>query len=87
MLTELARRDPRRWREEWDRVGPGVRRDRAALRAYWARTAVPVGELANRVNDASLRANRVRGGVQSYGRSTLVFIGFARRNKGRVIPS
>ena len=86
MLVELARKDPRRWREEAERMGPGVRRDRAALRAYWARTAVPVAELANRVNDASLRANRVRGGVQSYGRSTIVFIEFARRNAGRVIP-
>ena len=86
MLVELARKDRRRWREEWDRMGPGVLRDRQALRDYWVRTAVPVAELANRVNDASLRANRVRGGVQSYGRSTLVFIGFARRNGGRVVP-
>jgi hypothetical protein len=87
MLMELARRDPKRWREEWDRMGPGVQRDRKALRDYWLRTAVPVDELANRVNDASLRANRVRGGVQSYGRSTLVLIEFARRNGGLVMPS
>jgi len=87
MLVELARKDPRRWREESSRMGPGVRRDRAALRAYWARTAVATDELANRVNDATLRANRVRGGVQSYGRSTLIFIGFARRNNGKVVPT
>jgi hypothetical protein len=87
MLGELARRDPKRWRQEWDRMGPGVQRDRKALRDYWARTVVPVAEIANRVNDASLRANRVRGGVQSYGRSTLIFIEYARRNGGSVIPS
>jgi len=86
MLVELARKDPKRWREEWDRMGPGVQRDRKALRDYWARTAVAVDQIANRVNDASLRANRVRGGVQSYGRSTLVFIEYARRNGGSVIP-
>jgi hypothetical protein len=86
MLAELARRDPKRWRLEWDRMGPGVQRDRRALREYYARTAVATDELANRVNDASLRANRVRGGVQSYGRSTLVFIEYARRNGGRVVP-
>jgi hypothetical protein len=86
MLLELARRDPKRWRDESRRMGPGVQRDRRALRDYWRRTDVPTGELANRVNDASLRANQVRGGVQSYGRSTLVFIGYARRNGGSVIP-
>jgi hypothetical protein len=87
MLLELARRDPKRWREEWARMGPGVQRDRKALRDYWARTSVPVDELANKVNDASLRANRVRGGVQSYGRSTLILIEYARRHGGRVVPS
>ena len=86
MLVELARKDPKRWREEWDRMGPGVQRDRKALRDYWARTAVAVDEIANRVNDVSLRANRVRGGVQSYGRSTLIFIEYARRNGGSVVP-
>jgi hypothetical protein len=86
MLAELARKDAKRWREEWNRMGPGVQRDRKALRDYWLRTTVPVAELANRVNDASLRANRVRGGVQSYGRSTLVFIEYARRNGGSLIP-
>ena len=87
MLLELARRDPKRWREERDRMGPGVQRDRKALRDYWERTSVAVDEIANRVNDASLRANRVRGGVQSYGRSTLVLIEFARRHGGSVVPS
>jgi hypothetical protein len=86
MLAELARRDPKRWREEWDRMGPGVQRDRKALRDYWARTSLPVDRIATRVNDASLRANQVRGGVQSYGRSTLIFIEYARRNGGSVLP-
>jgi hypothetical protein len=87
MLVELARRDPKRWREESARMGPGVQRDRRALRDYWARTRVPVDEVANRVNDASLRANRVRGGVQSYGRSTLILIAYARRHGGQIVPS
>jgi hypothetical protein len=87
MLLELARRDPKRWREESARMGPGVQRDRKALRDYWARTTVAVDALANRVNDASLRANRVRGGVQSYGRSALILIEYARRHGGRVVPS
>ena len=86
MLLELARRDPTRWREEWARMGPGVQRDRKALRDYWARTSVAVDRIANRVNDASLRANQVRGGVRSYERSTVIFIGYARRNGGRVVP-
>ena len=86
MLAELARRDQKRWREEWDRMGPGVQRDRKALRDYWARTSLPVDRIAVRVNDASLRANQVRGGVQSYGRSTLILIEYARRSGGSVMP-
>ena len=87
MLTELARADQASFRAEWVRMGPGVQRDRQALRDYWRRTRVPSSELATRVNDASLRLNRVGEGVRSYSRSTLIFIEFARRNGGSVVPS
>jgi hypothetical protein len=86
MLAELARRDPKRWREESSRMGPGVQRDRKALRDYWRRTSLPVDRVATRVNDASLRANQVPGGVQSYGRSSVILIEYARRSGGSVIP-
>ncbi len=87
MLTELAGVDRAAFRAEWLRMGPGVQRDRQALRDYWRRTRVPSSELATRVNDASLRLNRVREGVRSYSKSTLIFIEFARRNGGSVVPS
>ena len=86
MLGELARVDPGAFRAVWLRMGPGVQRDRQALRDYWRRTRVPSSELANRVNDASLRMNRVAEGVRSYSRSTLIFIEFARRRGGFVVP-
>ena len=86
MLGELARVDTAAFRAEWVRMGPGVQRDRQALRDYWRRTRVPSSELANRVNDASLRMNRVAEGVRSYSRSTLIFIEFARRRGGSVVP-
>ena len=87
MLAELSRVDPRAFRAEYARMIPGVQRDRQALRDYWRRTRVASSELANRVNDASLRLNRVREGVRSYARSTLIFIEFARRHGDIVIPS
>jgi len=87
MLTELASVDRAAFRAEWLRMGAGVQRDRQALRDYWRRTRVPSSELANRVNDASLRMNRVGEGVRSYARSTLIFIEFARRNSGVVVPT
>jgi hypothetical protein len=87
MLAELARVDPAAFRTESGRMGPGVQRDRRALRDYWRRTRVASAELANRVNDASLRANRVSEGVRSYSLSTRVFIEFARSRGGAIVPS
>lgn len=87
MLAELARTDAAAFRVEYARLSRGTQRDRAALRDYWRRTRVPSSELANRVNDASLRLNRVREGVRSYQRSTLIFIEFARTRGGVVVPS
>ena len=87
MLLELARTDAKAFRTEYDRIAPGVQRDRAALREYWRRTRVPSSELATRVNDAGLRLNRVREGVRSYSRSTLIFIEFARSRHGVIVPS
>jgi len=87
MLAELARTDTAAFRAAYVRMHPGVQRDRADLRDYWRRTRVPSSELATRVNDASLRLNRVREGVRSYSRSTLIFIEFARTRGGVVVPS
>ena len=87
MLIELARTDAKAFRTEYERIAPGVQRDRVALRDYWRRTRVRSAELASRVNDAGLRLNRVREGVRSYSRSTLIFIEFARSRGGVVVPS
>ena len=38
------------------------------------------------VNDRFLRANRVRGGVRNYGHSTLLFVAYARRRGGDILP-
>ena len=45
-----------------------VRRDLQANRDFWQQFEGPVGDMANRANDAYLRANRQADGVQSYGR-------------------
>ena len=87
MLADLARADTAAFRAEYVRMSRGVQRDREALRAYWRRTRVPSSELAVRMNDATLRLNRVREGVRSYSRSTIIYIEFARRRGGVVVPA
>ena len=56
----------------------GVLRDLAANSRYWARYDTPVGETADRWNDAYLKANAQTDGVQSYGRMVDLLIAFYR---------
>ena len=55
-----------------------LRRDMAANRAFWQQFEGPVSEMANRANDAYLRANRQADGVQSYGRMVDLMLAYYR---------
>ncbi len=65
----------RLWEEDqdsWNRIytetlSPGVIRDLEAERAYWKAFETPLADISERINDAYLKANRVREGVKSYG--------------------
>lgn len=69
LLRSLQRTNPERVQELVARRHPGVQRDVEDLFAYWAEKRGWLTQAARKSNDAYLRANRVEGGVQSYGRS------------------
>jgi hypothetical protein len=66
--SALARVDRAAWSELNALLHPAVMQDLQARRAYWQQFEGPVREASTRVNDAYLRSNLQRDGVQSYGR-------------------
>lgn len=73
-------------RAEGERVAalfsPGVRRDQAATRAFWASYEGPIEAWSRWSNDHYLRANRVEGGVQAYGRAGRLIASFLQTEAG-----
>jgi hypothetical protein len=65
---------------------PGVTRDLQDSAEYWAKFRGRGTRMGRAANDAYLRTNRVAGGVRNYGRSTLLFLAYARERGGRIIP-
>lgn len=65
---------------------PGVQRDVDDLRDYWSVSTGRTGRIANRVNDAYLRGNRVADGVASYGRAAELLLAWAARRGGQLAP-
>jgi len=61
---------------------PGVRRDIDDERAFWAGYEGPGARVAERVNDAYLKSNRVAGGTASYDRSLVLMLEYARSRGG-----
>ena len=76
--NRLTRYDADAWREVGALLPEGALRDLAANSRYWARYDTPVGETADRWNDAYLKANAQTDGVQSYGRMVDLLIAFYR---------
>lgn len=65
---------------------PGVQRDVDDLRDYWSVSTGRTGRIANRMNDAYLRGNRVADGVASYGRAAELLLAWAARSGGQLAP-
>jgi hypothetical protein len=61
---------------------PGVVRDLRDLEEYRRRNESVAGTVQSAVNDRYLRANRVPGGIQSYGRSAFLLILYTRQHPG-----
>lgn len=64
----LYRADPDLYFALSSRLSEEIRRDFAAGSAYWQQFEGPVAEVAGKINDSYLKANRQTEGVQSYGR-------------------
>lgn len=76
VLSVLRRLAPERHREVATLLGDGPRADLRANDAFWARYGGNLNNMARRVNDAYLKANRVRSGVRNYGEVTALIIGY-----------
>lgn len=78
--------------DEWTAVQlierrlPGVQRDVTEGKAFWRQFEGNAREVSRVVNDAYLRANRVRGGIDSYNQSTELVIAWARSRDLEVDP-
>lgn len=68
--------DPEFYRTLSRKIGDGPRNDLRTRVAFWARHAGPATELAHRVNDSYLKANRVESGTQNYGEDIALIIGY-----------
>ena len=76
--NRLYRYDANAWQEICSLLPDGVLRDISANSRYWKKYETPVGETADRWNDAYLKANAQTDGVQSYGRMVDLLIAFYR---------
>ena len=63
----------------WETLGPGPRRDLAAVREFWSRYDGFAADFANKVNDSYLHSFRVPEGVQSYGQVTQLLVALHRQ--------
>ena len=68
-------------RPAWAVLGPGPRRDLAAIREFWKNYHGPAAEAAEKVNDAYLRSLRVPGGVHSYQKVVQLLIALDRKQE------
>lgn len=87
VLRALATADPWMFVELIRQRHPGVQRDVNAARAFWTGYDGPLSDLSHAVNDAYLRANQVRGGVKSYGRSLQLIVLYARNSEWPEVPA
>lgn len=65
---------------------PGVQRDVTEAKAFWESQDGRARRLSQAVNDTYLRANRVRGGIDSYNLSTELIVAWARI-RGLALPT
>ncbi len=82
LLRELMKADPELGKSLAKQYSPGVVADMRAINAYVRRYRGAASQASHAVNNAYLKANRVKGGVQSYRMSARLLIAFARQNGG-----
>lgn len=66
---------------------PGVQRDVDYMKNFWTQYEGPVRTASLAMNNAYLKANRVKGGLQSYNLSAKLLVIYSRENSGFCVPS
>lgn len=87
LIGALSRVDRDRAAAAWDLLGPGPRTDLAAIGEFWDRYRGLATEVADRVNDAYLRSNRVPDGVRSYGRVVDLLVALDRESRLELVAT
>ena len=82
VLGPVARTDPVAYQEIAGLIEGRPAADLEAMRVFWRRYRGPAQRVSRRVNDLYLRANRVPGGIRSYGAVTDLLVGWHRRRRG-----
>ncbi len=82
LLRELMKVDPELGKSLAKQYSPGVVTDMRAINEYVRRYRGAASRASHAVNNAYLKANRVKGGVQSYRMSARLLVAFARQNGG-----
>lgn len=76
VLSVLRRVAPERYPAVAATLGEGPRADLRAAERFWSRYAGRLSNASRRLNDAYLRANRVRSGVRNYGEMAALVVGY-----------
>jgi hypothetical protein len=85
LLTRLYQIDQEIGQALVKKRSAGVQADVDEAREFWKAHAGLLGEASNAINDQFLKANRVKGGIKSYGLSRNLLVLFSRTNKGSLI--
>ena len=85
LLGELGKYDRKGARALVAKRLPGVQRDVDAGRAYVKRYSGKISKAGSKVNNAYLKANRVKGGIRSYQMCTRLMVLFSRLNGGSCV--
>ncbi len=87
LLMVLLQLDPERGEVLVKHRLPGVQRDVTSMKEFWRQYEGPARTASLAMNDAYLKANRVKGGLQSYGLSAKLLVIYARENGGSCVPT
>lgn len=82
-MNALYRSDPDSYFNLGKMYSEGVKRDIIALDDFWSQFEGPVERTSEKINNAYLKANKQKDGVQSYGRMVDLLIAEHRKNKSR----
>ncbi len=79
-MNALYGADREKFNELYKEYSPGIIRDLSADSKFWREFKGPVEKIGNTLNDAYLKANKQKDGVQSYGRMVDLLIAQYRKN-------